>query len=294
MSNQDVSKLPTPKEFFLEVPLYKKYKYNESNFEKLFNLEYFRGTIDIFCIWCNKESTFKANISINKKNAETQTKTLLGLINTGPATGNISIIPFKEPTTYIHNIIIINFICARDPSHQLDFIFTTKNNIIQKIGQYPSIADLIFPEIEKYKTILAKEDLKEFKRAIGLVSHGIGIGSFVYLRRIFEKLIKNSHDNAKQTKGEKWDEEKYKKSSVDKQIEILKDFLPEFMVEHKKLYSILSKGIHELSEEECLKYFDTVKVGIELILDEKLEEESRKDKIKEATKKLGNTFKNLK
>ncbi len=38
------------------------------------------------------------------------------------------------------------------------------------------------------------------------------------------------------------------------------------------MYSILSKGIHELSEEECLQYFKLMKIGIELILDEQLEE----------------------
>ncbi|WP_394421910.1 hypothetical protein [Tenacibaculum mesophilum] len=47
-----------------------------------------------------------------------------------------------------------------------------------------------------------------------------------------------------------------------------------------------SVGVHSLKEKDCLAYFETVKVGIELILDEKLEEFKKKLKIEEAKKKL--------
>jgi hypothetical protein len=43
-------------------------------------------------------------------------------------------------------------------------------------------------------------------------------------------------------------------------------------VTNKSIYSILSKGIHELAEEECLNAFPVIKLSIELILDEKLVE----------------------
>ena len=55
--------------------------------------------------------------------------------------------------------------------------------------------------------------------------------------------------------------------------------LPEFLVENKALYGILSNGIHELTEDECKEYFPTVKLGVELILDEKLEAKKKQDKI---------------
>ncbi|KKL23256.1 hypothetical protein LCGC14_2427220 [marine sediment metagenome] len=41
---------------------------------------------------------------------------------------------------------------------------------------------------------------------------------------------------------------------------MIKDYLPEFLVENRSLYAILSKGIHALSEDECLQYFETVKI----------------------------------
>jgi len=52
------------------------------------------------------------------------------------------------------------------------------------------------------------------------------------------------------------------------------------------LYSILSLGIHELEEDDCLSYFDTVRMGIEIILDELLEYLKRKEKMKMAQQKI--------
>lgn len=73
---------------------------------------------------------------------------------------------------------------------------------------------------------------------------------------------------------------------MEEKIENLSKYLSEFLVENKKMYSILSKGIHELEEDECLQHFDTLRVGIEIILDETLDELKRKSKIAEAKKKL--------
>lgn len=73
---------------------------------------------------------------------------------------------------------------------------------------------------------------------------------------------------------------------MEEKIELLKSYLPPFLVENKTLYSILSLGIHELDEQNCLAHFDTLRVGIEIILDEQLDEFKKKEKIREAKKKL--------
>ena len=65
---------------------------------------------------------------------------------------------------------------------------------------------------------------------------------------------------------------------MDEKIEVLRDYLPNTLVEIKHIYGILSKGIHELSEEECLMYFGAVKMGIEIILDDKLEQKRKEQK----------------
>jgi len=51
-------------------------------------------------------------------------------------------------------------------------------------------------------------------------------------------------------------------------------------LQNPNLYTILSKGIHELTEEECLEMFPMIKIGIELILDERIAEKEREKKRK--------------
>jgi hypothetical protein len=147
-----------------------------------------------------------------------------------------------------------------------------------KIGQFPSVADFQIPLAQKYRKILGESQYKEFTKGIGLAAHGVGIGSFVYLRRIFENLIEEAHIKAKEEKH--FSEENYISSRMDEKISLLKDYLPSFLVENKKIYAILSTGIHELSEEMCLKYFTPVKIGIEQILDEKIEKAEKVQKAK--------------
>jgi len=52
----------------------------------------------------------------------------------------------------------------------------------------------------------------------------------------------------------------------------------------------LSKGLHELSEDECLKHFSVVRLGIELILDQKIEERERQKKLDKASKAINSAL----
>jgi hypothetical protein len=162
--------------------------------------------------------------------------------------------------------------------------YDKEKEIITKIGQYPSIADFHIHEVKQYAKVLPKEKLREFTRAIGLAANGIGIGSFVYLRRIFESLIEEAHTITKKDEG--WNEDAFSRARMGDKIQMLAANLPPFLVDNKSLYGILSVGVHALNEEDCLAHFDTVRVGIELILDEKLEAFERKRKVEEAQQKL--------
>ena len=62
---------------------------------------------------------------------------------------------------------------------------------------------------------------------------------------------------------------------MNERVKLLKDHLPKFLVENNETYSILSKGLHELSEENCLEYFLTMKDSIRLILDEIIEKNEK-------------------
>lgn len=167
--------------------------------------------------------------------------------------------------------------CKRKANDILRFFIYRNLDFVMKVGQWPSLADLQFAEIgKKYDGVLSKEDLKNLKKAIGLVTHGAGAGSFVYLRRIFENLILETFKNNILTLG--IEESIFRSGRMEDKIEILKLFLPSHLVEMKAIYRILSKGVHELTEEECLKYFSPLKLSIELILDQKIEEAKKKEK----------------
>ncbi len=153
-----------------------------------------------------------------------------------------------------------------------------KSGVLMKVGQYPSVADLEFQQLqEKYEKVLDKKYLKEFKKAVGLFAHGIGVGSFIYLRRIFEDLIQKAYIENKNTLNISSNDFKTKQH-IDEKIEILKKYLPSQFLEMKIIYKILSKGVHELDEEICLKYFPILKLAIELILDQKIEDDVKKKK----------------
>lgn len=164
----------------------------------------------------------------------------------------------------IARVLVFKFICSMNSAHHLDYIVIADNKTFRKIGQYPSVADLTFPELDVYKTVLAEENRKEFGRAIGLYASGIGAGSYVYLRRIFERLLMQAKKNA----GETIDTDTFNKARVDEKITLLRDYLPQTLTSNPTLYGILSKGIHELSEENCIAYFPVVKECIYMILNE--------------------------
>jgi len=251
--------LPSLVDFFLKTPLYEVFHADAvDEFQipdlKIQGVKNFQGTIDAFCMECKKDSIFR-RAEINQ--------------------GEYEDYEDYPRTSHDSKVFCIPFVCTRDESHNMYFYFMVHNYTVRKIGQYPSLVDLNSNKIKKYRKILG-DKYKEFNRAVGLASHGVGIGSFVYLRRIFENLIEEAHQEAKKTLL--WNEENYNRSRMDEKIGLLKDYLPEFLVKNKIIYSILSKGIHELSEDECLKYFAPVKLGIELILDEKLEKLDREAK----------------
>lgn len=248
--------LESPKAFHLEMPLYYVVNITKSNFNKIYGLLSYYGTLDVFCIWCDKESVFETDEYFSA------------------SPGDLADYGFKR----------ISYKCSRDSNHKYYVYHLISKAQIQKVGQFPSVADFQIPQAEKYRKVLGDDQYKELTKGIGLAAHGVGIGSFVYLRRIFSNLIHEAYVKAKVKYKVKFVESEYKDARMDGRIKLLEEFLPQFLVQNRTLYSILSKGVHELSEEECLKYFATIRIGIEQILDEKIDEEQKLIKAENARK----------
>jgi hypothetical protein len=253
--------------YFFELPLYTKIRVDKAELNELSDLLNFTGRVDAYNPTLKENTTYQVNPqSIRRGFAGFDSYS-------GYATHYLKCVRTGE-------VFIVY-------SH-----FDNESMILQKIGQFVSIADLHISQIKKYDTVLTKEQLKEFTRAIGLAANGVGIGSFIYLRRIFEGLLTEAYKEAKTDTA--WNDEAFKNGRVAEKIELLKKYLPNFLVENKSLYGILSKGVHSLTEEECLQYYETVKIGIELILDEKLEKQQKLKKTEEAKKKISGLNSKLK
>lgn len=198
-----------------------------------------------------------------------------------------------SPQPYeIRGAVVLEFRCAKDNKHVLSFVLWHTANSVQKIGQWPSAADLAEGELARYKPILG-DNFQEFKKGIGLFSHGVGIGSFVYLRRIFERFVLEASVAASVELGDSWNQEDFDRSRMDDKIQIVANYLPRFLVEHRTMYGIMSKGVHQLSEKECLSIFPAVRASIEIILDQKLALKLQKQKEEDAKLELQKVMKSL-
>lgn len=251
----------------VDLPLYEEYKLNEENVEILKRIFFKSVTVDLYCNECEKETPFR---TIEDYYPGLQNNYRSYMSNNGYS--------FENNLLIFSNIDPLNliFTCQRNSNHQVFYTFIVRGSSLIKIGQYPSIATMDQNKIKKYKKVLSKERRNELSTAIGLVSHGVGVGSFVYLRRIFEDLIEESHQLALQEVD--WDEEVYVKQRMNEKIKILEKYLPSFLVENREIYGILSKGIHELTEKECLNMFDGLKYAIEIILNQKIHKLEQQEK----------------
>jgi len=268
-------------QILLRDPLFKEYPLKGIDEMDLVNLLYYSEIgcnklkiIDSYCTVCNKDTTFTAELSDDQELSDL-------LFDAGMVSGGMGNKQEKRLIKALEkrSIFIRKFNCPRksdDSSHNQVFIFRVIGANLIKIGQHPTLADLTKNEIKKYRK-LNEEIYSELNRAIGLSTHGIGIGAFVYLRRIIEKHILAPQLKKLLLEGD-ITEDDLAKSDFKGKINLAKDKLPEFLVDNKKIYSVLSKGIHDLDEKECKDYFPVLRTAIEIILDEEIKRKEDENK----------------
>ena len=260
MTTTEYPEFPGVESFLLGSGLYAIYAMQSKN--DAINLFGGSWRIDGHCVHCRQKTIFRRSSSFQDYDQKR--------LNEGKA--------FRDS---------VEISCARNSTHTIWFEIDMVSLKVQKIGQLPSLATIANDESRIYYKTLGSHDAKEFSKALGLATHGVGIGSFVYLRRIFERLVNARFEQFK--KSETWTGEQVRNIRMDEKIELIKDHLPGFLVKNRGIYGILSQGIHELEDEQCLAFFPILKASILIILEEdkkKQEEINRQKELERAIQSL--------
>jgi hypothetical protein len=155
---------------------------------------------------------------------------------------------------------------------------------LRKVGQYPSLADLQSGDTARFQSILGEEKAKELSVARVQYQHNFSAAAYLYLRRVFEHLIRAVAKGASTAKG--WKQASFEKADMRGRIRMLRAHLPKEVVKDGTLYGVLSEGVHNLSDSQCADYYATLEKGTVLILDEIMREQERAKDIAEYSAEL--------
>lgn len=253
------------------IQTFKKININDS-FDLLKNVRQF----DNYCDKCKNSSTFKIDENANLLELRNEIELLEG----SPMIMGDNSYQLKWFKVNNNKIIQFKFDCARDNSHNIIYAFLVTLEGLIKIGQYPSDRDLIDTNISKHirKLIKDKAESKSIndylKKSIVLHSEGFGIASVLYLRRVFEQVVNSTLDY--NTNEYRPMEDKIRDSK----------YLPKEIKENKKIYSILSNGVHNLSDEECSNIFILLYDGMIILLEEYFYQLEKNERLKKLSKDI--------
>ena len=255
------------------------------------------------CIWCDKEFSFKYDRTMYKVNYNGvfASETTINITNDKqyPAYIYLSINniegdqpPYdKEIMTTKNYYINYSLACSHEIEHcyyMSVFVRVEKGKfIVMKIGQYPSILSVKGFDFDKFKKQLKKyAAYEDYKNSELSLANGFTVGAYTYLRRVYEKQLNYYIEKDKIILQDNHTETKIKavKSNFDTRINpLLED-----------LYRILSKGIHELDEEECKDYYEYLKAVINMQLQHEKEKYEEEQQSKVLTKAISNIAQRLK
>lgn len=186
-------------------------------------------------------------------------------------------------------------VLSKTPDEQLaEDLYNKHSNslLLIKVGQYPSLSDIKLFDAKKYRSILGKKH-GDYTLALALYADGIGAGAFVYLRRIMESLVEEIHQACVKECNEKvsagtgtpFDEIAYTRLRFNEKIDYLekefsKKIIPDELNDIRGLiYGVISKGVHELSEEDCLYLFPAAQFIIDSLIEEKIQQREKQERL---------------
>lgn len=187
---------------------------------------------------------------------------------------------FSNPGPHLEenssNYLYVTYQCSNCQMNQKVYslavmLFTDEQSyeMCCKLGELPSYRPPIPPRLIK----LIGPDKDVFIKGRNCENQGLGIGAFTYYRRvvenqknrILEAIVKVSEKiGVPQDKIDTL-REAIQETQFSKALEMAKDVMPESLLIDghspiRLLYRALSRGVHELSDEECLKLANSIRL----------------------------------
>ena len=281
----------TLEELVIKLPIYTPVEISFSNGEStitkdgqnMLKILFNNSKINLYCVDCKREYPFTVKYEIKKrifkediyhyKNA-LENYVSCSIDNAVLRVGE-SFSPKKD-----EGIVEYLFVCGMESKHYytmtLHYYLSDGKFVLIKTGQYPITRDLKECYSKKYQKILNKYNaLDDFKKFEQSQERGLLAGSCTYLRRIFEKMVFFMIEEAK-NEGVDVNEAKH----FDDKIKLVKyKFDPEITAVLEESYDLLSKGIHQLTDEQIDEFDGLMQEVILLQLDFEKTNNERKETI---------------
>ena len=250
-------------------PPYKKIPFDIQWYQRFMNIE--KISINAYCEHCASEKVFTNDVSETMQEIFSEDAfRAAGRVPQGMTPSNPE--EYLSDKSFFLNLVLKCALCGE--VHYYSLLFT--GDKVQKIGQFPSYTSAEIKELVKYKNIIPKYYV-ELTRSVSAYSQRMGVAAFTYLRRILEDLVDK---RIKDKEGKKF---------IDKlkEVEETERIIPENLASVKaQIYAILSKGVHEYDDEECLRLYLAVKYVITSILDVEIKKKEDEKKAAAAVKMI--------
>ncbi|KKS11271.1 MAG: hypothetical protein UU67_C0078G0005 [Candidatus Daviesbacteria bacterium GW2011_GWB1_41_5] len=273
------------KEFLEKSPLYKKF-HNPGFFQwtELRNLP--KPAVHMHCIQCDSEQTF------NMSNEYYE-------------------VDYTLIEKSVGKVFRLRYVCSACTTQlRLFFVYVGKEEVtrkndqgqdesseeiyVMKAGQIPSW-DI---ELDKELEFMLGDHAQAYRRGLISESQGYGIGAYAYFRRVAEdvidELLESILDLVPSEEKEKYKgklEQVKREKNAENKINLVKDLLPQSlnvdgMNPLKELYKVLSEGIHDKTDEECLDKAEAIRGILIFLVNQTVRTKREKSSFTEGMKKL--------
>lgn len=276
---------------FVKAPIYYKcswpikkdggnYCINAENTQEI--LDFFRNgkaKLKTYCVACKDDESFTSNSQLS----------FVTNVRNNYYWKSIKYNGFQLFSTYRDNKIYLDeddigksylktetLTCNLDDDHKYVIYYKLSYDenefTITKIGQNIAPYEIGLPEVKIYEKQLKKFDaVDDYRRVFIHRIHNDNVAALLYLRRVFEKMVMKLLDGAELSDNHF--ETKIKKLKDDNKLN------PEVNELARSVYELLSKGIHELSNDECTGLFNSLNLFIDMQLIYIKTEEEKKQRL---------------